>query len=140
MQLPVNAANWNSVISSGLAAIGSTATAIASGGAAAPVVAGALASAGTLATQMKPNIERAGGLSGAAAFLAGRRAYMIRTMPELINPGDQPHYIGYPSFITKQLGTLTGYNIVEDIHLEGIPATQAELEEIDTLLHEGVIL
>lgn len=140
MQLPVNAANWNSVISSSIAAIGSMATAIASGGAAAPVVAGALSSAATLSTQMKPNIERAGGVNGAAAFLAGRRAYMIRTMPELVNPGNQQHYIGYPSFITKQLGSITGFNVVEDIHLEGIPATQAELEEIDTLLHEGVIL
>ena len=104
------------------------------------MVAGALASAGTLATQMKPSIERAGGLSGAAAFLSQRRAYMIRTIPSLVNPGNQQHYIGYPSFISKMLGDISGYNVVEDIHLEGIPATQAELEEIDTLLHEGVIL
>ena len=140
MQLPVNAGNWNSVIQSTIATIGSVATGIASGGAAAPMVAGALSSAAVQATQMKPNIERAGGLSGAAAFLSGRRAYMIRTYPNMVNPGNQQHYIGYPSFITKQLGNVTGYNVVEDIHLEGIPATQTELEEIDTLLHEGVIL
>lgn len=140
MQLPVNAGNWNSVIQSTIATIGSVATGIASGGAAAPLVAGSLAAAATQASTMKPNVERAGGLSGAAAFLSGRRAYMIRTYPRMVNPGDQPHFIGYPSFITKQLGTVSGYNVVEDIHLEGIPATQTELEEIDTLLHEGVIL
>lgn len=140
MQLPVNAGNWNSVIQSTIATIGSVATGIASGGAAAPMVAGALSSAAVQATQMKPSIERAGGLSGAAAFLSGRRAYMIRTYPNMVNPGNQQHYIGYPSFITKQLGNVTGYNVVADIHLEGIPATQTELEEIDTLLHEGVIL
>lgn len=139
MQLPINASNWNSVISSTISTVGSMATAIASGGAAAPLISGSLASAGTLATQMKPNIERAGGVGGAAAFLSGRRAYMIRTYPELVNPGNQPHYIGYPSFITKSLSSLSGYNIVEEVHLEGIPATETELEEINTLLREGVI-
>lgn len=47
---------------------------------------------------------------------------------------------GYPSNINVSLSTLSGYTRVKECHLEGIPATDEELEEIYTLLKQGVIL
>jgi hypothetical protein len=38
------------------------------------------------------------------------------------------------------LGSLSGYTEVDAINLEGIPATAAELQEIEKLLKNGVYI
>jgi hypothetical protein len=47
---------------------------------------------------------------------------------------------GYQSNITAVLSSLSGYTEVDFIHLENVKATDTELEEIETLLKEGVII
>jgi hypothetical protein len=39
-----------------------------------------------------------------------------------------------------KLSELKGYAVIESIHLSGIPATEGEIAEIETLLKAGVIL
>lgn len=139
-QVPINAANWDSVFRSAVSAVSGVVTSAITGGSAGPVLAGAVASAATQAVSMKPTINRGGGLSGTAGMMGNLRPYIIRTMPEQAIPGRQNHFIGYPAFITKTLGDISGYNEIASVHLEGVPATEDELTEIEYLLKGGVIL
>ena len=88
----------------------------------------------------KPKIQRSGGFGGSSGLMGHQKPYIIYTVPRLIVPGSQNNFIGYPSYITRMLGTLTGFTQIDSIHLSGIPASQSEQAEIERLLHEGVYL
>ena len=88
---------------------------------------------------IKPNIERSGAIGGSAGLLATQKPYLIFTRPRVAHPEGQSKYTGYPSFMTKVLGTLSGFTQIENIHLEGLPCTSDELAEVDALLKSGVI-
>ena len=47
---------------------------------------------------------------------------------------------GYPCNITKRLGDLSGFTMVDDIQLNNVPCTDAEREELESILKGGVIL
>lgn len=138
IQLPVTASNWNQVFQSATSAALSAGLSVATG-TAGPVLAGALAAEGVQAIMGKPRIERGGTASGAAGWMGGLTPYLVRVTPEAIIPSDQNKFIGYPAFSSISLGSLTGYNEISSIHLEGIPATGAELEELEAILKGGVI-
>lgn len=138
IQLPVTASNWNQVFQSATSAALSAGLAVATGSAG-PVLAGALAAEGVQAIMGKPRIERGGTASGAAGWMGGLTPYLVRVTPEAIIPSDQNKFIGYPAFSSISLGALTGYNEISSIHLEGIPATGAELDELEAILKGGVI-
>ena len=87
----------------------------------------------------KPTMMRSGLIGSACGLLSIQTPYLILTRPRQARPQDQNKYTGYPSFITETLGDLSGYTEVESIHLEGIPCTAQELNEIDALLKGGVI-
>lgn len=99
---------------------------------------GVASSAMNLATT-KQTAERTGSVSSAAGFLGQQQPYLIIKRPNKAIPANQSSYTGYPSFITETLGELSGYTEVESIHLNDIPCTEAELEEIDSALTNGVI-
>lgn len=88
---------------------------------------------------IKPNIERSGAIGSTGGLLSVQIPYLIMTRPRQARPKDQNKYTGYPSFITETLGDLTGWTIVQAIHLENIACTAEELAEIDELLKSGVI-
>lgn len=97
------------------------------------------ASAGSNVMSIKPSIQRSGTISGAAGMLSLQTPYLVFTRPRLAHPEDQNTYMGYPSFMTQQLNTLTGFTQMQVIHLEGIPCTTTELAELEALLKSGVI-
>ena len=88
----------------------------------------------------KRNIQRSGNVTGSAGFMGGQTPYLIITRQRQALPEEQNLFMGYPSFITSLLGDLSGMTIVADCHLENIPCTDGELQEIERLLKEGVIL
>lgn len=135
--IPINSANYTSVINGIISVAASVGSMIATGGASAPLAVPHLAS--TVANQMKPNIEKSGAISGSGAVLNIQTPYLILTRPRQALPKNQNTFTGYPSFITVTLGELSGYTEVHSIHLENIPATADELSEIETLLKGGVI-
>ena len=136
MQLPVNSRNWDSIFSTAVSVAASVGSA-AVGGIGGAFASAAISAAGQV-TSAKLNIERSGSIAGAASWLGQLTPYLIRTSPVAAIPAGQNRYIGYPAYTTVLLGDLEGYNEVESIHLQGVPATAAELEEIDTLLKGGV--
>lgn len=88
-----------------------------------------------------PQISRSGSYSGSMAALSERRPCLFLIRPIQHMPGGYSEYVGYPSFITYQLEKLEGYTMVDaviDNQIAG--ATDAEKEEIERLLKEGVIL
>lgn len=135
--IPINSANYTSVINGIISVAASVGSMVATGGASAPLAIPHLAS--TVANQMKPNIEKSGAISGSGGVLNIQTPYLILTRPRQALPSKQNTFTGYPSFITVTLGELSGYTEVHSIHLENISATADELSEIETLLKGGVI-
>lgn len=86
------------------------------------------------------NVSRSGTVSCAAGLMGVQTPYLIISRPRQAMPKDQQEYTGYPSFMTKMLGDLTGYTEIQSIHLENMTCTDDEYEEINVLLAEGVII
>lgn len=131
-----------SSIGSGIAS-GASAAAEGQTGVLGPVVAGvgtaATSAIGSVGQLQKPMISRSGSMSGASCVSAVRKAYIILTRPVSCIPNNWQQVEGLPSGKGVSLGGITGYAAVESCHLTGITGTAAEIEEIDTLLRQGVI-
>ena len=103
-------------------------------------VTGGIESAANAALSMvKPDISRSGSFGGSAGLMGIQYPYLVLTVPRMCTPGDQQKQEGYPSFVTKTLGQLAGYNQVQVKRLEGMTCTANETTEILTLLEGGVI-
>lgn len=135
--IPISGADYTSVINGVLSIAGSIGSMVATGGASAPMALGSIASASV--NSLKPEIEKSGAMSGMGGLMGVQVPYLIMSRPNQAIPLNQNQFKGYPSYITIALGDLEGYTEVDSIHLEGIPATDAELQEIENLLKEGVI-
>ena len=136
--IPINGNDWTNVINGVLSVAAAIGTMVATGGASAPAAASTIAS--TAVNSMKPSIEKSGSMSGTGGMLGIQKPYLIITRPRQAVPARQNQFMGYPSYITYSLGNVSGYTVVEEIHIEGIGATDDELKEIEALLKEGVIL
>lgn len=136
--IPISGSDMTNVINGVISAAVSIGSMVATGGASAPLAAPALAN--TAVNHMKPNIEKSGSMSGTGGLLAIQTPYLILTRPRQCLPAAQNEYMGYPAFISKVLGDVSGYTEVEQVHLDGIAATEAEITEIENLLKSGVIL
>ena len=111
---------------------------VASGGIAGGL--GALEIASTAMNSLKPDIERSGAIGAVGGILGREKPALIIHNPNMANSSNQNKYLGYPSFITSKLGSLTGYTEIESVRLQGMTATDAEKDEIERLLKGGVIL
>jgi hypothetical protein len=153
--IPITGDNFSSVINGVLGIAGSVGAMVATGGFSAPAsvaeaglgtayTAGHFISAGAAIGQdvmnMKPSIEKSGAMSGTGGIMGVKNPYLIMLRPNAAIPGGQNQFSGYPSHITARLSDLTGYTEVEMIHLENIPCTEKEQEEILHYLAGGVIL
>lgn len=143
--IPLTAANFSGAIQNAVSAIISgvgTVAGMATG--AAPVtaagIAGLLNSAANTAINSKPHIQRSGNLGGSAGIMSVQKPFIIIERPNLSVPNQVQHYVGQTSNLTRYLGECSGFTMVEYIHLHGVPATNEELSEIESLLKGGVIL
>ena len=139
--VPITGNDWTNVINGVLNIAGAIGSTIATGGLAAPLAIGAIASTASTVTNSKPSVERSGAISGTGGLMGVQTPYLIITWPKQCVPEHQNGYIGYPSFITLPLNSLSGlgFNKIASIHLENISATENEKIEIEALLKEGVI-
>lgn len=150
--IPIAQSNWGqfymaaattaaSMLSGGVAgAAGAIAQGSGVGGVALGAASGAVEAGGGLSgLSAKPTISRSGAVSGAGAALGIEHPFLIVERPDKANVSNPRPVIGVPSGRTLSLGSLSGYNIIEHVHLSGIAATGPELEEIERLLYEGVM-
>ena len=136
--IPITSNDWTNVINGTISIAASIGTMVATGGASAPMAIPGLASTAT--NSLKPTVDKSGAMGGMGGMLGVQNPYIILTRPRQAIPAYQNTFTGYPSFITKTLSECSGYTEVENIHLENVPATDGELEEINDLLKSGVII
>lgn len=143
--IPLTSINFSSAIQNAVSAVCSGAATIAgiATGAAPLTAAGVgalLNSAANTALNSKPSIQRSGSLGGSAGILSVQRPYIIIERPNLSVPSNVQKFVGQTSNISATLGSLSGFTMVEYVHIEGVPATDEEIKEIEQLLKEGVYL
>ena len=136
--IPITSNDWTNVINGTISIAASIGTMVATGGASAPMAIPGMAATAT--NSLKPTVEKSGAMGGMGGMLGVQNPYIILTRPKQAIPAYQNTFTGYPSFITKTLSECSGYTEVENIHLENVPATDGELEEINDLLKSGVII
>lgn len=133
---PISAGSYMGIVTGILSIAGGIAGTIATGGAAAP----ALIGAGAAATRLHTDVSRSGGFSGNAGAMGSKVPYLIISRPQTALPDNYTDIEGVGSNKTVALSTCNGYTRIKEIYLQGIgDATEGELNELETLLKDGVI-
>lgn len=149
VSLPVTGASFNAVMGAimGIGAAVAGGIALASGpiGAAIGTAGIGIAStalgvgaAGNMYGSVKGKVQKSGAFGANSGALGIMTPYFIVTRPVQSVPETWQAEKGYPSNISAQLGTLTGYTEVSEINLE-CSGTEAEKKEIIDLLKKGVL-
>lgn len=119
----------------------------ASGGLSAPITAAQVAGAGSSmasgamnVVNSKPTFSKTGSIGGSTGLLGVQKPYLIFEYPRKCKPAQQQIYTGYPLYVTVKLSDIYGFTQVQDIHLDNIPCTDSERDEMLRMLREGVIL
>lgn len=143
VKVPVSASDYSSLYNA-LISIGATvATAGALGMAGeltAPIQIGMVATSATNVANMAPKCVYSSGGGAIEGALSGEYPFLIISEPIAFEAENQRNYIGYPCFSTYSLGNCSGYTKVLNIHLDNIPCTESEREQIRNLITSGVII
>lgn len=138
--VPVTGKDWSTMINGVLGAVSSVAGTI--GSVASGNLMGAVSGVASIAQNVasaKPTYQRSGSMGGMGGMMGIKTPYIIIERPVQAVPGYQNEIIGYPSFVTRRMNQFSGYTEIEKCHLENVPATADEIEEIENLLMSGVI-
>ena len=146
--VPITGVQMPNVVSGALSIVGAVAGAIASLGASGAGTAAKVASgiatgtsiASTAANMLKQQISYSGTVSGWAGLLGAQTPYVILALPHATIPGGQNVIMGYPAWVSGRIGDFSGYTECKIDHVYALGATDAEVDEIKTLLEGGVIL
>lgn len=141
LSIPLSSDGWGSTIS-GAVQIATQLVTSASGGAAG-VVAEAAKDAASVAANpslLSPQVAHSGAISGGAGAMGIQTPFIIREAVRFHSTYEFNTVTGYPAHYYRTIGDLSGYTVMYDVHLHDIPATKAEIAEIETLLKSGVIL
>ena len=143
--VPLTATNFSGAIQNAVTAVASGAGVVAGAvSGAAPITAMSAASlvssAANTLLNSKPSIQRSGNLGGSAGIMSGKKPFVIIERPTYSVPDFYQNYMGRMCNKTAKLGNLSGFTMVDQIHLEGVTATPAEVTEIEALLKAGVII
>lgn len=136
VQYPFSAGSYASMVAGTLSIAAGIAGTVISGGAMAPALLGAAGAVGRLHT----NVQHSGSFSGNAGAMGGKIPYLIIKRPQTKTAVTFPGIDGYPTNYSTTVGSCTGYIKCENCHVDGIPATFEELEQIESMLKDGVIV
>ena len=90
-------------------------------------------------TNIKPSVQRSGQMSGAAGLMSYQTPMLIIERPNMCVPENLNTYTGNMLYVSRKLSQCKGFTQVSLIHLDGIPCTEKERNELMTLLNKGVI-
>lgn len=136
VQYPISSGSYMGIVASLASVTGGIVGTVATGGALAPMAIGAVGGLMNAHT----SVSHSGGFSGNSGAMGVKIPYLIITRPQTELANTFPSINGYPTNYSVTLGQCSGYVEIENCHVSGIPATDAELSEIETLLKSGVIL
>lgn len=91
-------------------------------------------------TRLHTNVDRSGSFTGNAGAMGSKIPYLIISRPQTAMAQNFETLSGYPSNTYTKLSACTGFTQVKFAHVENLNATDAEKQEIEQLLKEGVIL
>lgn len=146
MFLPLSAGNWARMLTPIFGMVGGvTSLAAGIGGvmSGAPLLAStgmAVSGAESIGNMDGNSVSRSGGISGNAGIMGDYQPFIVVTRPINDKPTTYDSNIGQTYNKSARLGTLSGFTVIEEAHIEGMNATDAEKQEIEQLLKEGVIL
>ena len=83
-------------------------------------------------------VQQSNSYSASSAMMGIRKPYLMIERPSPAYPSNYGHDKAYPTNMTTYLSNVSGYTIIENIDLSGIPFTESELKELRQLLSEGV--
>lgn len=135
-QYPLSSGSYMGIVSSVIGVAGSIVGTVASGGSLAPLALGA--TSGLL--NAKTHVQHSGSLSGNSGVMGGKIPYLIITRPQTNMAENYQHLQGIPSNAYTQLSACHGFVKVKNVNVQNIIAESEELEEIKTLLLDGVII
>ena len=135
-QYPLSSGSYMGIVSSVIGVAGSIVGTVASGGSLAPLALGA--TSGLL--NAKTRVQHSGSLSGNSGVMGGKIPYLIITRPQTNMAENYQHLQGVPSNTYVQLSDCHGFVKVKNVNVQNINAESEELEEIKTLLLDGVII
>lgn len=135
-QYPLSSGSYMGIVSSVIGVAGSIVGTVASGGSLAPLALGA--TSGLL--NAKTHVQHSGSLSGNSGVMGGKIPYLIITRPQTNMAENYQHLQGIPSNTYTQLSACRGFVKVKNVNVQNIIAESKELEEIKTLLLDGVII
>lgn len=139
--IPLSGANYLQNYLSIVSGIGSVANGVAQGIGGNPLGGiGAAASGVGQILASKPAYGRSGSLGSAAGYLSYRRPFLVRKSPINTTAKNLAQESGYISNKGQKIGDYSGFTKCAAVVLDGITATKSELDEIETLLKEGVII
>ena len=137
VQLPISAGSYSSAIANLIGIGAGIAGTVASGGSLAPAL---ISGIGSAAVNSHIDVQTSNSIGSNAGAMGIKKPYLIINRLSSYNANAYQKTQGYPSNKTAKIGSLKGVAKIKECHLEGIPATDEELEEIYTLLKQGVIL
>lgn len=88
----------------------------------------------------KPNVTRSGALGSSSGLMGIQYPYIVKKIPRQSWPENYNQFAGYPCNMTRTIGSLSGFFVVDSINLSGIPATENEIAEIMAFLKGGAIV
>lgn len=136
VQYPVSSGSYMGIVASIASIAGGVVGTISSGGALAPMAMGAVS--GVLNAHTRVN--HSGGFSGNAGAMGIKKPYLIITRPQTCLADEFPKFEGYPANSSVLVSDCIGYIECKAVHIENVPATDAEITEIENLLKSGVII
>lgn len=137
IDVAITAEDYGRKVTALIGMAGTVAATVATGG-----VGGAIAAASGAATFANDSSKHmiTGSISSNNGFSGIQYPYIVVTKPRPVNVTKYGHNVGYRCNQTYVLGELSGYTVVENVHLENMgDCTIDELKEIESLLKEGVI-
>lgn len=84
--------------------------------------------------------QRTGSISANTGLLGEMKPYVLVTRPISVVADQYKSLLGQPYQLDGTLGSQKGFVKVREVHLDGVTATEAEKNEIEQMLKEGVIL
>ena len=137
-EIPYTMSSYGRLVQS-IIGVAGTAIGATAGGAGALIGASIGGALGTAMTKHS-DISRGGSLGGAVGVMGDFTPYLIIHRPIQSLASDFASKKGYPSNISATLSSVSGYTVVDKIHLTNIDCTDTERDEIHALLKEGVII
>lgn len=132
---PVSSGNYASIMASLIGAVVSVG--------AATIGAAPVSVAGTALNRLahtRTSVEHSGGFSGHSGAMGVKTPYIVITRPQTAVADSYETLQGRPANNFVRIGSLSGFNRISKVHVEGVSATSDELDMIESILKSGIIV